>query len=385
VRRFLLFLVVGGAVVFLGFFFSRFAKQDSPGGPRFAGAAVGDATTPDRLFTGPSGEVITVPGQVYTPSVVTETVTVTATAPTTTAPPPGALLDNKSADLNTLNLSWPNIENAHSGDGFDPRIVTDYTTTGRKVYVLTTTPQDTGVPSTAQRVDLADWNTYQHDPSKASQGLKRFYEAEVYFPSSGPLGSYRPTGGEWNWFYQWHYNNTISVSGWPVELAMGVATDSATRANPRMFIDIRGGNVDGCSSYRCSSVTTSRYTAPSNSLQLDHWYDLVFEINWSHGSDGYMKLWVDGMLKIDQTASVPVPGWTPYRLPSSGGYVVKTAESEQPNLYWRAGTNFTDMLYPAESNYHAAADPIGSVNWNSTILFRDWKSAASAADLGFTP
>jgi hypothetical protein len=148
----------------------------------------------------------------------------------------------------------------------------------------------------------------------------------------------------------------MNIGGFHTELEMGVLTDNPSRANPRWIIDIRGGDVGGQS----DGPNWFRYTAPSNSLLRDHWYDLVFHVKWSHDGTGLWEIWIDGTKVVSRT---------------------------QPNLYWRSSTGYNDILYPALSNYHAKAQYPGgpAVTWNTSILFRNWWAGATASSIGFTP
>jgi hypothetical protein len=284
----------------------------------------------------------------------------------TSSPPlPGTLLSDKSADNGaSLLTNWPNAYDPSGGnctacldnDGNQPRYVTDPTNPARRAAVLTTTPLDVGTPTTTQRVDLVDWS-WQSRTDLMTQGKERWMRAEVYFPGTTGGGIYRfePVAGEWNYFYQWHSNATINTS-YHVEVDMGVLTDSPTRANPRMYLDIRGGNLDGAT----SEPNAFRWIAPSNSLLRGHWYNLVFHFKWSHDNTGLTELWIDGVKVVSRT---------------------------QPNLYWRANTGYNDILYPGIDNYHAKAQYPGgpAVTWNSSILFRTWWVGATASSIGFTP
>jgi hypothetical protein len=269
---------------------------------------------------------------------------------------PGTLLYEKSADIGTVSpLPWPNIEDPDPDPAWKPAIFSDPAGSGKKVLALTTTPKDGGVPATSQRNDVADWS-FQSKTNIAGQGSDIWMRAEVMFPRTliGSRTAFRPVSGEWNWFYQWHYNSSISVSGFHTELALGVQTDSNAQ-NPYIFGIIKGGDVKGCSSDTCSGITSYRWNTPANSLQFDHWYNMLFHIKWSHNSDGFVKIWIDGTQVVDRT---------------------------QPTLYWRSDTGYSDTLYPVLSNYHAAVSQNASVDWNSTIYFRDWEVGTTQSSVG---
>jgi hypothetical protein len=284
---------------------------------------------------------------------VCHTLTVAASSSPPPPPPPSSLLYDKTPGNGlTLAQNWPNIENADPA--LPPAYVSSPDGAGGQAMVLTAQGASDGMPKWS-RQDTADWNNFQHDPTRISQGADTWERFEVFFPKTqvGAYYPFKPVPGDWNWFYQWHYNNTISVSGFHVEFAMGVHTDSSA-ANPAIFVMVKGGNVAGCTSDTCAGITTSFTYLPPNSLLFDHWYDVVIHSIWSHGSDGRQTIWLDSQQVIDK---------------------------QQPTLYWRANTGENDILYPAEDVYHGPAS-----SWpNSSTFFRRWWVGSSAASIGFTP
>jgi hypothetical protein len=304
---------------------------------------------------------------------------------------------NKTSDNGSSVLTnWPNTtqgDQAFVSDGYQPQLVNDPGGSGRRVLALTTRNLSSYISQggNSQRADSADWNHFQQFDI-FTHGTEWWLLAEVYFPSvdvssdgAVNLGHYIPMSGEWNWFYQWHYNSTIAIGGFPVELAMGIITTSSSDAsNPKMFLDIRGGDVSGAVSYRDPDIITNRYTARSN-IVYDHWYRILWHVKMSHASDGYLQQWIDGVLTIDQMLATVVPapdGWTKFRLPSSGGYVSTTTEATQPNIYWRSATNYNDKLYPAVSNYHSSVTLGGTNTNNVVVLSRDWLAGPTRASVG---
>jgi hypothetical protein len=84
----------------------------------------------------------------------------------------------------------------------------------------------------------------------------------------------------------------------------------------------------------CAPVTRYFYFGP---IRYDHWYDVKYQVNWSSGSDGFVKAYVDGVLLANHT------GPTLYRRPDG------TTDH----------TNFELVNYRSHSD------------WNSTIYFDD--------------
>jgi hypothetical protein len=63
--------------------------------------------------------------------------------------------------------------------------------------------------------------------------------------------------------------------------------------NPRLFIQIPGGPLS------CGSACSKRFFPfASNSLLIDHWYDMVLHVIWSP-VNGHVQWWVDGTKMLD--------------------------------------------------------------------------------------
>jgi hypothetical protein len=313
-------------------------------------------------------QTVTEPGATTTVhDTVTETVTTTVTAPPPPPPPPPPVsptYDKTSDNGKTLFGNWPDsstgdqLPGTFSLDGYQPQLVTDPAGSGRKVYALTTRdlPRYTGQGGNSQRADLSDWRNFQSFPI-FTQGKEWWASYEAYFPSANvlsdsgvSLGHYVPMAGNWNWFVQFHNNNQVYVPG-AVEIAMGVFTNS-DRSNPRLFLDVKGGNADAPS-------TISFTRSPFVPMQYDHWYKIVFHFKFSHASDGLTELWVDGSKVMSLTA---------------------------PNLFWHANTSVNDMLYPGEANYHSSSLQAGVHNTLNVVnLHRRWIVGPTAGSIGFSP
>jgi hypothetical protein len=340
-------------------FFGYGLATGTHGLPTLAGAAAGDSVV-TQTFT----NVVT-----YTIPTVTETVTVTTptTIGTTTAPPPPPVsptYDKSSDNGKTLFGNWPDSSTGDQSpgsfllDGYQPQLVNDPAGSGRRVYALTTRdlPRYTGQGGNSQRADLSDWRNFQNFPI-FTQSKEWWASYEAYFPSTNvisdsglSLGHYIPMAGNWNWFVQFHNNNSTYVPG-AVEIAMGVFTNS-DRSSPRLFLDVKGGNADAPS-------TISFTRSPFTPMEYDHWYKIVFHFKFSHASDGLTELWIDESKIMSLSA---------------------------PNLFWKASTGVNDMLYPGEANYHSSSLQSGVHNTLNVVnLHRQWIVGPTAASVGFTP
>ncbi len=51
---------------------------------------------------------------------------------------------------------------------------------------------------------------------------------------------------------------------------------------------------------------------PAGQVQTDHWYSWRIQLKWSHGSDGFLKGWLDGNLIADFTGATLKAGESQY-------------------------------------------------------------------------
>jgi chitodextrinase len=53
------------------------------------------------------------------------------------------------------------------------------------------------------------------------------------------------------------------------------------------------------------------FTWLANPIQLDHWYRVRFQIKWSTGSDGFINIWIDDVLRASRTGATVTSGVIP--------------------------------------------------------------------------
>jgi hypothetical protein len=307
----------------------------------------------------------------------------------------GLIEDKSSYDGKTVVQNWPNAYDPSAScgsgcigsDGVQPQLMPDPFGSGLKVQTLSTSPSDAESDSSSQRNDLDDWS-YQ-DSKFSCCGLRgeKWFSWEVLFPSangtSGGVSYWRfhPVNGEYNWVYQFHRDPTIGGSGAGSEFQVGILTDNPSDgANPRLFMDIGGGDMGTSNNVYNSPATETRYIQNPANFQRNHWYRFVMDINFSTTNTGYYRVWLDGNLVIDQTASTPV-NWTKRLYVPGSDWVTQSTEKKQATLLYRSSTGYVDQPYVMLSNYHRATTDMGSgyvpVTWNSSILFREWKMGTS--------
>jgi Polysaccharide lyase len=247
-------------------------------------------------------------------------------------------------DFETGSFSpWDHIYDPNPSSANPPSIVTSPTAQGGYAAKLTVDPNDTfitGTNNTSSRVDV-----YQNSNSNlAREGLDEWVHMNVMFPAWNGSSGYKPTNGEWNWFHQWHSDDSFPESttgGQP--LALGVVTggalsqcygDTSSSANPQIFGYINGGDV-------AKGTTGQTRFCLHQALQYGHWYDLSEHIVWSKSATtGYYALYLDGAL---------------------------VTELHQPTLLYNSSTGTVDVPNLELDNYRWNMN--GAVNWSSTIYF----------------
>jgi hypothetical protein len=129
---------------------------------------------------------------------------------------------------------------------------------------------------------------------------------------------------------------------------MGVISDGSVTSpdsagtNPRLWARMLGGPT--------SAPVTYQKILASNSLLVDHCYEMVFHYVWDEPS-GLFEWWIDGVL---------------------------TDSKVTPTLYRRANSSLSYNTF-GFYNYHPTA------NFANAIQFDECYLGATAADIGFTP
>lgn len=157
-----------------------------------------------------------------------------------------------------------------------------------KVYRVTVTPSSnfpSGTPN-------ADWAALLNTPTSyyGRNGGEDWVHFFVMFPSR----AYRPTQGEWNWFFEAHddsnflpWYNAGEIPHEIPELALGLANDRGSVK--RFLMQIRGGQD--------TRMGGPRRIYSRRKLRYNHWYDIVMHEIWSPDpAQGLIAWWVDGRL-----------------------------------------------------------------------------------------
>ena len=251
---------------------------------------------------------------------------VTVTVGTSAPPPPYFVGDFESG----ISPPW-----SHAPSNRDAVRVTDPVGQGRYALRETVTSASAGPNASSDAVFV--WNDANSSGGYHNVGQTTWYHVLMRFPGGG---AYKPSAGNWNWNIEHHndrgYRKWACASAEKANLSFGVWTDSAGN-NAHEQLRVMGG----------PSCTPSMHLYDWGPLQLDHWYNVLYEVKWDPSSAGFVKLWVDGAPKA--------------------AYV-------GPTLFTRPdGT----ISYTNEelNNYRSHA------TWNSTIYYDNFRSGPSAASV----
>ena len=149
--------------------------------------------------------------------------------------------------------------------------------TGVRLHTL---PGDSNVygSGTAERNDLA----LSQAATGCSQGKTQWWSHSVRFPDDYIVP---PSGGTWHWGLVFNFHHTgptgqanLQVVSLPTGLAFWVAGGSKV---------VNGPSDPG------------HYEARIGPIVKNTWYDFVYNVKWSSGTDGYIKAWVNGVLKMN--------------------------------------------------------------------------------------
>ena len=91
----------------------------------------------------------------------------------------------------------------------------------------------------------------------------------------------------------WAYSTMIDIQAQGSSCPGSPAWCGTPGTNPRLFLQVPGGATS------CGTACQKRFFPfPSDSLLVDHWYDMVLHIVWSPTA-GYVQWWVDGQKMVD--------------------------------------------------------------------------------------
>jgi hypothetical protein len=147
---------------------------------------------------------------------------------------------------------------------------------------LHTEPGDDNVAGSgsAERNDL----TLSQSATDCYEGREHWWAHSVLFPSDYVVP---PAGATWHWglVFDFHHTGSGGQANFQVvSLPTGLAFWGAS--GPTV---VNGPSDPG------------HYEAPIGPVVKNTWYDFVYRVKWSSGADGYIKAWVNGVLKLDHS------------------------------------------------------------------------------------
>lgn len=212
---------------------------------------------------------------------------------------------NSSASASTQGVSpnalWScNFPQAPTDCGLDEQMVDPTRATiispgrdGNTAVQLTTQPGDSNVDGsgTSERADLRLGATSDY----CNQGQEEWWAHSLKFPSGYAVP---PSGSTWNWGVVFDFHHTGSggqanfqVMSLPTGLELWVAGGPTVVNLP---------------------TDPGLYTVPLGPVQENVWYDFVYHVKWSAGSDGYFQAWLNGQQVMDYSGPTLYTGMSCY-------------------------------------------------------------------------
>jgi hypothetical protein len=181
----------------------------------------------------------------------------------------------KRLDYETGSFSqWSAIQ----ADPGDATIVRSPVHQGRFAARFIVRPGDNPIGMTGERAEVY-WTTGEHE------GTESWWAWSTYFPTG-----FRPNpNSSWNIFTQWHHTGGTCTN--PVSFEVNNYSSPA-----RLRLRVWGGRL--ASDCQPSFRRVWNFAI----LRRSRWYNFVFHVKWSSSrSIGFVKLWVNGRVKIPKT------------------------------------------------------------------------------------
>jgi hypothetical protein len=211
------------------------------------------------------------------PPAQTQTPTPTPTSTPTPTPAPAPL---PAAPAGSVKWSC-DFENTTCGMGehskTEPTPRSTYVAnarTGSRGISLNTRPGDNNVHGSGdwERNDLILGASSEY----CNQGQTEWWAHSVMFPDNFV---FPPSGGI---VMDFHHNASSGQANFEIQTMAGIG------------IRARGYGGGSINSGMYQSVFPDPYGAPAGSVTKNRWYDFVYNVKWSSGSDGFMIAWLNG-------------------------------------------------------------------------------------------
>jgi polysaccharide lyase-like protein/uncharacterized protein DUF4124 len=162
---------------------------------------------------------------------------------------------------------------------------------GRTGLRLHTEPGDNNVSSSGilERNDVA----LPQKTTDCYEGREQWWEHSILFPDDyvAPPASARYSFS-WNVVFDFHNS---APGPWQANFHTEVATLSPDPNNPLLNPDPPILRFRG---YGGKKSGDGAFTAPIGPVVKNEWYDFVYHVKWSSGTDGYFDAWVNGVQKL---------------------------------------------------------------------------------------
>jgi hypothetical protein len=169
---------------------------------------------------------------------------------------------------------------------------------GRPGVRLHTKPGDNNVAGSgaSERNDL----TLSQAESDGYEGREHWWAHSIMLPGDFVIP---PAGAEWHWYVLADFHDTRNRGG-QANFHVLVQPDGQLR-----FVGYGGPNVPtgpGTPGYE------SRFEAVIGPVVRNVWYDFVYHVKWSSGSDGFFNAWVNGVRKLAHRGPTLYTGYGVY-------------------------------------------------------------------------
>lgn len=145
---------------------------------------------------------------------------------------------------------------------------------GRPSVRLHTEPGDTDVAGSGlnDRNDL----TLSQQTSDGYEGKEHWWAHSILFPDDY-INPPAPAPGGWNWGVVFDFHNT-TLGAWQANFQIDTLPDNYGGLRLRGYGGINSGDGE--------------FTAPIGIYRKNVWYDFVYHVKWSSGTDGFFDAWL---------------------------------------------------------------------------------------------
>lgn len=165
---------------------------------------------------------------------------------------------------------------------------------GPTAVELTTEPGDIDIfgSGTAERADLE----LPASPAYCNQGQEEWWAHSLMFPGGYVVPILDLLAPNWGVVFDFHHTGSSGQPNFEI-VSLPTGLELWIAAGPTV---VNGPGDPGFSSVSIGTV------------QFDVWYDFVYHVLWSSGSDGYFQAWLDGRQVMSYTGPTLYTGQSCY-------------------------------------------------------------------------